>query len=232
MVLSVPTDELIGRAIMGWLGFLGGLEFGEYAVCQSLAQFHSPLIEAIDLPNDPLDKDFVFIQGDQAAEGVGIEPVGQQRIRGPIPLKDPMRYQMIFGSIGPDFLGGFSKGQSLGLGQEIGYQSIVMPCKWIVGLGKSDKIARYQFGPLMEELEEGVLAIGTGFTPDDRAGLPRDRLSLLGGAFAVGFHVELLQISDQTGQRLIVREDGMSGGVEKIIIPDAQEGQDRRHVLF
>lgn len=38
----------------------------------------------------------------------------------------------------------------------------------IMGTGGSDKVGRDEFGTLMNELVKGVLAVGTGCSPDDR----------------------------------------------------------------
>ena len=39
-------------------------QFGEDGIGQLFAQFYAPLIEAIDIPQNALDQDFVLVEGD------------------------------------------------------------------------------------------------------------------------------------------------------------------------
>ncbi|MNL88365.1 hypothetical protein D3C87_2180250 [compost metagenome] len=45
---------------------------------------------------------------------------------------------------------------------------------------------------LVDQLVEGVLAVGAGLAPDDRTGIALDRRTVDRHALAVRFHVELL----------------------------------------
>ena len=49
---------------------------------------------------------------------------------------------------------------------------------------------------------------------------------------AVGFHVGLLDVGGQAVQVLVVREHGVAGSTEEVVVPHADKGEDHRHVLF
>ena len=48
-------------------GHIISFQPGQDRLGKLLTQFHAPLIKGVDLPNDPLDEDLVFIKGDQGA---------------------------------------------------------------------------------------------------------------------------------------------------------------------
>lgn len=65
---------------------------------------------------------------------------------------------------------GLAEGQSLGLGEEVGKQDTVMEgvADRVKGSGRGDEVGRDQLGPLVNELVERVLSVGSGSTPNDR----------------------------------------------------------------
>src|SRR5262245_16971864 len=65
----------------------------------------------------------------------------------------------------------FAESKRLGLRKHIGKQNVVMPAKIVKRLSERDKIAGNESRALMDQLIEGVLAVGSGFTPVDLAGL-------------------------------------------------------------
>ncbi len=70
----------------------------------------------------------------------------------------------------PGFLPGLAPHQGFGLGKKIGQQDVVMFTHGVQAAGKGDKIAWHEPGPLMQELEKCVLAVGAWFAPDNRSG--------------------------------------------------------------
>lgn len=54
---------------------------------------------------------------------------------------------------------------------------------------------------LVDQLVEGVLAVGAELAPDDGAGIALYRRAVDGDALAVRFHVELLQIGRERDRR-------------------------------
>jgi hypothetical protein len=59
---------------------------------------------------------------------------------------------------------------------------------------------------LMDELVEGVLAVGAGLAPVDRAGVPCHSLAALRHVLAVALHRQLLQVGRESLQVLLVRQ--------------------------
>ncbi len=102
----------------------------------------------------------------------------------------------------------------------------------VVGLDRGDEVCRYQLRSLVDQLVKGMLAVNAGGTPDDRAGVVVHGFALQGNTLAVALHVALLQVGRQFAQVVVVGQDRVAAGIEKITVPDTQHGQDDRHVLF
>ena len=52
-------------------GLGGAFQFGEDLCGEDLAEFHAPLIEAVDVPDGSLGEDGVLVEGDELAEECG-----------------------------------------------------------------------------------------------------------------------------------------------------------------
>ena len=76
-----------------------------------------------------------------------------------------------------------------------------------------------------------MLRVGTDLTPDDRAGIVIDPLTVTVDRLAVALHLQLGQIVGDIFQPAIVRQHGMAAGTEKIVVPDPQQRQQHRHIL-
>jgi len=59
-----------------------------------------------------------------------------------------------------DFLGRFSESQRLCLGKHVGQEQVVVAAERVKRLNKPDEVAGDELGPLMNQLVEGMLAIG------------------------------------------------------------------------
>ena len=57
---------------------------------------------------------------------------------------------------------------------------------------KSDKLQRNDSGSLMQQLIEGMLSVGSGFTEDQRSCHIVNRLTKAVDGFTIGFHIHLL----------------------------------------
>ena len=101
----------------------------------------------------------------------------------------------------------------------------------LVRLGGDEEIGRHDLGALVQKLEEGVLAVGAGLAPDDRAGAVFDQPSVAGHALAVRFHVELLQMRGEAREALVVGQHRMGAEIPDVAVPDAEQPHDHRHVL-
>ena len=65
-------------------------QFRQNLIGQLLAQFHAPLVKAENVPDYPLDKDLVFVHGDETTQDPGRQHPEENRGGGPIAGKDPM----------------------------------------------------------------------------------------------------------------------------------------------
>src|SRR5690606_4009257 len=106
--------------------------------------------------------------------------------------------------------------------EEIGEQFVVMIGNRVMRNGRCQKIARYHLRALVNKLIKRVLAVGTGFTPDDRAGLVQYGIPVPVDRLPVAFHIPLLEIGSETVQVLVVREDRLGTGAEEIVVPHAE----------
>ena len=79
-------------------------------------------------------------------------------------------------AFGLDLFPGLAERQRLGLREEVGHQQVLVVADDLVGLREPDEVARDQLRALVDQLVVGVLAVRARLAPDDRAGLPVDRL--------------------------------------------------------
>src|SRR5690606_7254814 len=119
-----------------------------------------------------------------------------------------------------------------GLREKIGHQDLVVIPYFVMALGKTDKIARNQLSSLMDQLEKGMLTVGPGFPPDNGPGLVINRLTIAVDAFAVAFHIPLLEVRRKPVHILVIRYDGLSLCSQKIIVPNPDQRQGHRNILF
>ena len=130
-------------------GFRRAFEFGDDALGEHLAQFHSPLVEGVDLPDGALREDSVLVKGDQLAQNLWREPIGQDRVRRPVAFKYAVGRQPVRRALGLHLLGRFPERQRLGLGKDVRHQHVVMAAQGIERLHKCDEVARDEPGPLV-----------------------------------------------------------------------------------
>ena len=84
----------------------------------------------------------------------------------------------------------------------------------------------------MNELEEGMLAIGARLAPDDRTGIGLNFRAVALNPFAVRFHVELLQIGRQTGETLVIGDDSACRIAAEIAVPDTDQAHGHGQILI
>ena len=66
-MLLEPADKTVGGAVV--VEFSVGLgEFREDLLRKLLAEFNTPLVVAVDVPDNTLGEDLVFVHGDEGAE--------------------------------------------------------------------------------------------------------------------------------------------------------------------
>ena len=164
-VLAVAADQLVGRAVVGELGV--ALELGDDRLRQHLAELDPPLVEGVDAPDRALGEDPVLVERDEAAERAAGQPLGEDRVRRPVALEDAV------GRLCPRRVA-LAEGERLGLGEDVGDQQVVVVAERVQRLVEADQVARDQLRPLVDQLVEGVLAVGPRLAPVDGAGLVVD----------------------------------------------------------
>jgi len=112
------------------------LQLGEDLCGEDLAEFHSPLVEAVDVPDGSLGEDGVFVEGDELAEDGGGERVGEDDVRRAVALEDAVRDEPFGRALGADLLGGLAEGECLGLGEDVGHQHVVVAAERVQRLAK------------------------------------------------------------------------------------------------
>ena len=83
----------------------------------------------------------------------------------------------------------------------------------------------------MEQLIEGVLAVGSGLTEDNGAGHIVNGLAEAVDGLAVGFHIQLLQVCREAGQSLGIRKHCCAEIAASISLIDADQGIQKGCVL-
>ena len=204
-----------------------------------LAEFNTPLVVAVDVPDNALREDLVFVHGDEGAErfrrnvvhhdGVGRLVAFEHLVRG-----EECDFFFALAVLAEFFLGlgeRLAVHQGFGLGKEVGEQLLVVIANLVVAVGRGDEVARNHLGALVDQLVEGVLAVGARFAPEDRAGLVVHALGVAIDGLTVRFHVGLLEVGSEAMEVLVVREHRVAGSAEEVVVPHADEGEDNRHVL-
>ena len=98
--------------------------------------------------------------------------------------------------------------------------------------GKGDEVAGDDPRALMDKLIEGMLAVGAGFAPVDRAGVGGNPGAVQGDVFAVALHGQLLEVGGEALKVLLVGQHGHCLGVEEIIVPDREQPHQHRQVFL
>src|SRR5215475_13932670 len=183
--IAVTADQAIRRTIVVKLGCALALQLGDNALCQYLAEFDAPLIEGIDVPDHALGKHAVLVESDQLSQRRRRQSVDQDGVGRAIACEHPVRNKPIRRTFGLDLLARLTKGECLALRNDIRQQHIVMTAKPVERPAESNEVTRNEPRALMDQLIEGVLAVGPGLPPIDRAGLRLDCRSINRYVFAV-----------------------------------------------
>jgi hypothetical protein len=77
----------------------------------------------------------------------------------------------------------------------------------------------------MNELIKCMLAIGAGFSPDNRSSMIVDVLSTPRYRLAIGFHISLLEIGSKTMHVLVIGKEGVALGLVEVDVPDSYQSQ-------
>ena len=120
---------------------------------------------------------------------------------------------------------GRTHGQRFGLCYRIGNQPSVawlpiQPQPQCAGGKRHQNINRAGFQPLMQILKKAMLGIGSGLTPNQRAGWQFQWRAMPVHRFAITLHFQLLRPCGQTVQMLIIGHNPIRGAIKEISVPD------------
>ncbi len=104
--------------------------------------------------------------------------------------------------------------------------------EWIERLRKSDEVAGNESRPLVNQLVERVLAVGSWFSPINWTRVVPNLLPVKRDVFAVAFHRQLLEVGRKTFQVLLVGQDGDRLCPEEIVVPDRQKTHQHGQILL
>src|SRR6516164_4694775 len=97
----------------------------------------------------------------------------------------------------------------------------MMTAKRIERLVESNEVARNELRALVNQLIEGMLAVGSWLSPVDRSGLVIDLLAMERDVLAVAFHGQLLEIRWKAFEVLLVRQYRHRLRPEEVVVPDS-----------
>src|SRR5688572_9460102 len=92
--LAPPGIEAIDQSIGGCVvpgGWQPGLELGQDAPGERLAELDAPLVVGVDVPDHALDEDLVLVERDQRAERGRIEPLAEDGSARAVAFEDTVR---------------------------------------------------------------------------------------------------------------------------------------------
>ena len=181
--LSVSADQVVRRTVVGERGFRLGFEFRDDALGQDFAELDAPLVEGVDLPDGALGEDRMFVKSDELAESFRRQLGGQDGVRRAVALEDAVGDEPVWRSLGFDLLRSLSERQRLGLGEDVCQKHVMLAAEGIERLHEGDEVTRDEPRSLVNELVEGVLAIGSWFAPVDRTRGIGDICSVAGTCF-------------------------------------------------
>src|ERR1700751_5497424 len=84
----------------------------------------------------------------------------------------------------------------------------------------------------MDQLVKRMLAVGSWLAPVNRTGIAGDFASIKCDMFAIALHRELLEISREPLQVLLVGKDRDSLRIEEVVIPYSQQSHQNRQVAL
>ena len=134
--------------------------------------------------------------------------------------------------LGAYFVGGFAAHKGFGLGKDVRQQDFVVAAQVAAFFKGGNQVNRRDMRTLVQQLEECVLAVDTGFAPNNRRSFVTDSFAVKGHLFAVALHIELLDKLRQAVEMLVVRGDDVAATAVVVDVPNADKGEDDGHVAL
>src|SRR3954454_22897329 len=226
---AVPADQSAGAAVVVQLALRTGQRRDD-GRGQLLPELDDPLVERVDVPDRALREDLVLVHRDQLAERVRRQPIQQHRVGRAVAGEGAVGHLLRGNAFRFDLVRRLAERERFGLRQQVGRQQILVVAELVVGVHETDEVARDQLRALVDELVERVLSVGARLSPHDRAGLHGDGTAVEVDRLAVALHAQLLEVRGEASEVLAVRQDGLRLGFEEIVVPEADQTQQRREV--
>ena len=102
-----------------------GREIRKNPLGENLAKLDAPLIVAVDIPDDALNKNLMLVEGHERTERLGGQFLTEKRIRGLIALECLKRNKLLFNPLLLTLFSRLAESKSLGLCKEIGHELIM-----------------------------------------------------------------------------------------------------------
>ena len=99
-------------------------------------------------------------------------------------LFDTLCFHALGFEFGADFVRRFATHKGFGLGKNVGQQDFVVAAQVAAFFKGGDEVNRCDVRTLVQQLEECVLAVDTGFAPNNRGSFVTDRFTVKGNLFA------------------------------------------------
>src|SRR5262245_32173389 len=165
----------------------------QYVVRELLAELDAPLVEGIDAPQNSEHERLVLVERDQLAEMIGVELADQDAVARPVAAEAAMRGERARRAgfhLRPAHLrlrlrGALAEHQRLALRQEVGGQQPMKIRMAGAVARRQDEVAEHPLRALVDQLVEGVLAVGPGLAEQDRASRAFHRLAIAARGLAV-----------------------------------------------
>src|SRR5271165_4727541 len=145
------SNQSIGGTVVLKRRLFGVGKLRDNALSQHFTEFHTPLIEGIDLPDGALCENAVLVERDEFAQDLRRQAIGQDRGRRTVALKRFVRHQPLGSSSRRNFLRRFTERQRLRLRQYIGEEQVMMNSQRIELVHESDEVAWDRLGSLVNE---------------------------------------------------------------------------------
>src|SRR5262249_3163828 len=140
-----------------------------------------------------------------------------------VALENAVRREPVRDAFAFDLLRRLAERKRLALRDDIGEEQLVMSTQRIERPAERYEVAWNERSALVDQLIEGMLAVGSRLSPIDRARGVSRRRSVERDVLAVAFHRQLLQVRREPLQVLLVRQNRDGLGAEEIRVPNRQQ---------
>lgn len=133
-----------------------------------------------------------------------------------------------------DLFLGLTQHQGLCLGKVVGckHTLVLVVFNWVVRLCGKNEIRWDQLSTLMNQLEKGMLSIGSWLTKKNNTGLIGDKVGVFGNRLTVRFHRQLLEISWESVHVLVKWSNQLCLCLVEVVVPDGQQTCNEWYIFF